>query len=84
MSRLLIAVIALSVLGFLAYRTLYGRSAVSSDPEAPTQQLENVRTKAKEIEATTSSTSTTSRSGRRSSAAQRHFAGFGPFFIRVT
>lgn len=51
MSRLLIAVIALSVLGFLAYRTLYGRSAVSSDPEAPTQQLENVRTKAKEIEA---------------------------------
>ncbi len=53
MSRILIAVIALSVLGFLAYRTLYGRSAVSSssEPEAPTQQLENVRAKAKEIEA---------------------------------
>lgn len=49
MSRILIAVISLSVLGYLAYRTLYGRAAAVGD-EAPAQQLQNVREKAKEIE----------------------------------
>ena len=51
MSRLLIAVIALSVLGYLAFRTLYGRNAsVDADPQAPTEQLQDLRKKAKEIE----------------------------------
>jgi hypothetical protein len=49
MSRILVAVVALCVLGYLAYRTLYGRAASVGD-EAPTQQLQNVREKAKEIE----------------------------------
>ena len=49
MSRVLIAVIAISVLGYLAFRTLYGRNA-SVEPEAPTQQLENVKKKANDIE----------------------------------
>lgn len=49
MSRLLVAVIALSVLGYLAYRTLYGRAAAVSD-EAPTQRLEHVKSKVKDVE----------------------------------
>ena len=49
MSRMLIAVLALSALGYLAYRTLYGRAAAVGD-QAPAQQLQNVREKAKEIE----------------------------------
>ncbi len=49
MGRLLTAVIALGVLGYLAYYTLYGRDP--SGRSAPKQQLENVREKAKEIEA---------------------------------
>ncbi len=50
MTKMLVAVVALSVLGYLAYRTLYGSSAVASDPEVPTQRLENVKNKAKDIE----------------------------------
>ena len=50
MTKLLIAVVALSVLGFLAYRTLYARSVTADTVEAPTQQLENVRGAAKRIE----------------------------------
>ena len=49
MTKMLIAVLSLSVLGYLAYRTLYGRAAAVSD-ESPKQQLENVREKAKAIE----------------------------------
>jgi len=49
MTKLLIAVLSLSVLGYLAYRTLYGRAAVT-EQSAPKQQLENVRGAAREIE----------------------------------
>jgi len=49
MGRLLTAVIALGVLGYLAYYTLYHRGP--SGHETPKQQLENVREKAKDIEA---------------------------------
>jgi hypothetical protein len=50
MSRLLIAVLSLSVLGYLAYRSLYGRAAVES-PQVPTERLQNVKDAAKRIEA---------------------------------
>ena len=50
MGRLLTAVIALGVLGYLAYYTMYHRGPGGS-AETPHQQLENVRNKAKEIEA---------------------------------
>jgi hypothetical protein len=49
MTKLLIAVLSLSALGYLAYRTMYGRAAAPSD-ESPKQQLENVRGAAKNIE----------------------------------
>ena len=49
MGRLLTAVIALGVLGYLAYYTLYGRNPEGRS--APKQQLENVREKARNIEA---------------------------------
>ena len=49
MTKLLVAVLSLSVLGWLAYRTLYGRAAVVGD-EAPQQRLENVRGVAKGLE----------------------------------
>ncbi len=50
MTRLLVAALSLSALGYLAYRTLYGR-APTADAEAPTQQLQNVRESAKKVEA---------------------------------
>ncbi|MBL8957930.1 MAG: hypothetical protein JNK82_44555 [Myxococcaceae bacterium] len=49
MTRMLIAVLSLSVLGYLAYRTLYGRQAVVGGEE-PQQQLQNVRDVAKGLE----------------------------------
>ena len=57
MGKILVTVGAISALGFLAYKTLYGRSdSVQADttyrePSAPKQTLDNVRTKAKSIEA---------------------------------
>ena len=50
MGRLLTAVIALGVLGYMAYYTMYVRNA-QGVPESPKQRLDNVREKAKEIEA---------------------------------
>jgi hypothetical protein len=49
MSRILIAVISLSVLGYLAYRTLYGR-APAADPEVPTERLQHVKEAAHRFE----------------------------------
>ncbi len=51
MARLIVAVLALSLLGYLAFRTLYRESDVTpSEREVPTQQLEKVRGAAKRIE----------------------------------
>jgi hypothetical protein len=49
MTKMLIAVLSLSVLGYLAYRTLYGRAA-AVDAEAPTERLQNVKEAAEDIE----------------------------------
>ncbi|MFT3840158.1 MAG: hypothetical protein QM723_24430 [Myxococcaceae bacterium] len=49
MGRLLTAVIALGVLGYMAYYTMYVRNA-QGVPETPKQRLDNVREKAKNIE----------------------------------
>jgi hypothetical protein len=52
MSRILIAVVAFSVLGYLAYRAMYGYQATpAADVQAPTDRLQNVREAAKRIEA---------------------------------
>lgn len=51
MTKMLVAVIALSVLGFLAYRAMYGRGTQTVDgEEVPTQRLQNVQDKAKQME----------------------------------
>ncbi len=50
MGRLLTAVIALGVLGYMAYYAMYHRGPGASEG-TPKQQLDNVRGKAKEIEA---------------------------------
>jgi hypothetical protein len=49
MSRLLIAVLSLSVLGYLAYRAMYARSAAEG-AETPQQRLQNVKDSAQHIE----------------------------------
>ena len=60
MGRILVTVGAIAALGFLAYRTLYGThpetaAGMSSNAErqvsGPKQTLNNVRAKAKDIEA---------------------------------
>lgn len=54
MGRLLLAVVSLAVIGFLAYKTMYGSMPGATDPGvvggAPKRTLENVREKAKVIE----------------------------------
>ena len=50
MGRLLTAVIALGVLGYMAYYAMYVRNA-EGKAETPKERLENVRAKAKDIEA---------------------------------
>ncbi|MBS1148745.1 MAG: hypothetical protein H6Q89_443 [Myxococcaceae bacterium] len=53
MTKLLVAVIALSVLGYLAYATMYkGKLDAAGDRVAhePKRQLDNVREKAKSFE----------------------------------
>jgi hypothetical protein len=53
MVRLLVAVIAFSVLGYLAYTTIYKArvdAAGESVAHAPRRQLDNVREKAKSFE----------------------------------
>lgn len=50
MGRLLTAIISLGVLGYMAYYTMYVRNA-QGVAETPKQRLDNVRDKAKEIEA---------------------------------
>jgi hypothetical protein len=49
MGRLVMAVITISIIGFIAYKQLYGRSAFSTST-APKQKLENVQKAANRIE----------------------------------
>jgi len=49
MGRILTVVLAIAVLGGIAWKVLYG-SQRTADPARPTQQLENVREAAKRIE----------------------------------
>jgi hypothetical protein len=49
MGRIVMAVITISIIGFIAYKQLYGRSALSSSSE-PKQRLENVQKAANRIE----------------------------------
>ena len=61
MQKLLVTFGAIAALGFLAYKTLYKTSessftdkpvdAAAREPSAPKQTLDNVRTKARSIEA---------------------------------
>ena len=61
MQKLLVTVGAIAALGFLAYKVMYRTSestygdakvdAAQREPSAPKQTLDNVRTKAKSIEA---------------------------------
>lgn len=53
MAKLLVAVVALSTLGYLAYFAMYKTKLASVEDRvahAPKRQLENVREKAREIE----------------------------------
>ncbi len=52
MTKLLIAALSLSAMGYLAYRTMYGQAAVvdESGVSAPKQRLENVQNAARRIE----------------------------------
>ncbi|MBK7857597.1 MAG: hypothetical protein IPJ65_03005 [Archangiaceae bacterium] len=49
MSRILVAVLAFSVLGYLAYRTMYG-SRPPEAVEAPTDRLQDAKKAANRIE----------------------------------
>lgn len=54
MAKLLVAVVALSTLGYLAYAAMYKTKLESAEDRvahAPKRQLDNVREKAKNIEA---------------------------------
>ena len=44
------AVITISIIGFIAYKQLYGRSAFSAGKSEPKQKLENVQKAANRIE----------------------------------
>ena len=51
MTRMLIAVLALSAMGYLAYRAMYASSSPGSlEGEAPKQRLENVQKAANSAE----------------------------------
>lgn len=53
MSKLVVAAVAIAVLGFLAYRAMYGRAApveAEAPVEAPTDKLKGAREAAKRIE----------------------------------
>jgi hypothetical protein len=49
-TRILIAALSLSVLGYLGYRAMYGDSANLKNPELSGQSLQEMRAKAKELE----------------------------------
>jgi hypothetical protein len=49
MGRIVMAIITISIIGFIAYKQLYGRSALSTSSE-PKQKLENVQKAANRIE----------------------------------
>jgi threonine/homoserine/homoserine lactone efflux protein len=54
MSRILLAVVGLAVLGYLGYRAMYGQKRQTleeREASAPKQQLDNVRGAAQRIEA---------------------------------
>lgn len=52
MGRLVMAVITIGILGYIGYRTMYGRSPVNPEgTSAPKQRLENVQRAADRIEA---------------------------------
>ena len=51
LSRILIAALALSFLGYLGYRAMYGDTASLGNPEQSGQSLQKMREKAKELEA---------------------------------
>lgn len=53
MGKMLVLLLGLALVGFLGYRAMYGKSAVSSSSEevsAPKERLENVKGAAKRIE----------------------------------
>ena len=50
MSRILIAAVSLSVLGYLGYRAMYGDGAKLAHPEQSGQSLQKMREKAKDLE----------------------------------
>ena len=50
MGRLVMAVITIAIIGFIAYKQMYGRSAFSSGSSEPKQKLENVQKAANRIE----------------------------------
>ncbi len=51
MGKILSLVLGLAIIGYLGYRTMYGRSTPGAEPEAPKQRLENVQKAADRIEA---------------------------------
>ena len=54
MTKLLVSVVALSVLGYLAYHAMYNAKVTTLEDQvahAPKRQLDNVRVKAKAMEA---------------------------------
>jgi hypothetical protein len=54
MAKLLVAIVAFSTLGYLAYWAMYKTKVESAEDRvahAPKRQLDNVRTKANELEA---------------------------------
>jgi hypothetical protein len=50
MGKILSTVLALAILGYLGYRTMYGRTAMNPEGEAPKQRLENAQNAANRIE----------------------------------
>lgn len=51
MGRLVMGIIAISIVGYLGYRAMYGRSLASPQgTSAPKQKLENVNAAARRIE----------------------------------
>lgn len=51
MGRLVMFVIAIGIVGYLGYRSMYGRAPTAQGVSAPKQQLDNVNGAAKRIEA---------------------------------
>jgi hypothetical protein len=50
MGKILSTVLALAVLGYLGYRTMYGQTRANPDAATPKERLENVQNAANRIE----------------------------------